>query len=357
MRVTLVAALVVVLAAGVSAASPGAHGRWVIRDLGTLGGKQSEARAVNEGGQIAGYAETRSGKEHAVVWESGRTMDLGTLGGPRSVACGINGRGEVVGWADTKRTNEWGHVSRAFLWSKAKMRKLGTLGGLESGAAAINERGAIVGWADTQPEPVEFTPGTSPDFQHPFVWQGSAMRDLGRFVGYWNSADALNENGAIVVNSQLDGPQDVDPFHAFLLEAGRRINLGGLPKAWTTHGVAVNEGGQVVGTSGVIVNELGGEYDVTVAQAFLWERGTMRRLTSPGVKRSSATDINDLGQVVGSVNGRAALWRGGRATQLPALAEGKKSEATAITESGDQIVGWSEVKSGRRRAVLWTYKL
>jgi uncharacterized membrane protein len=38
-------------------------------DLGTLpGGKESEAFAINDPGQILGWSETKSGSHHAVLW-------------------------------------------------------------------------------------------------------------------------------------------------------------------------------------------------------------------------------------------------------------------------------------------------
>jgi uncharacterized membrane protein len=38
-------------------------------DLGTLpGGKESEAVAINNRGQIIGWSDTRSGEQHAVLW-------------------------------------------------------------------------------------------------------------------------------------------------------------------------------------------------------------------------------------------------------------------------------------------------
>jgi probable HAF family extracellular repeat protein len=77
--------------------------------------------------------------------------DLGTLGGPESRAVAINERGQVVGRAETKAKDEAGHpISHAFLWEDGKMRDLGTLpGGLESFAYGINERGQIVGTSET----------------------------------------------------------------------------------------------------------------------------------------------------------------------------------------------------------------
>ena len=51
-------------------------------DLGTLGGDESDAWAVNERGQVTGAAATASGERHAFLWDPVTGMtDLGTLGG------------------------------------------------------------------------------------------------------------------------------------------------------------------------------------------------------------------------------------------------------------------------------------
>jgi probable HAF family extracellular repeat protein len=40
-----------------------------MRDLGTLGGSNSDAYQINEHGQVIGYSYTASGTgEHAVLW-------------------------------------------------------------------------------------------------------------------------------------------------------------------------------------------------------------------------------------------------------------------------------------------------
>jgi probable HAF family extracellular repeat protein len=70
-----------------------------MRDLGTLGGEQSNAFAINDAGQVAGAAQTASNEWHALITgPNGEGMrDLGTLGGDYSSASGINDAGQVVG--------------------------------------------------------------------------------------------------------------------------------------------------------------------------------------------------------------------------------------------------------------------
>ena len=89
--------------------------------------------------------------------------DLGTLGGGgHSQAKAINNRGEVVGWSDARS----GHY--AFRWQNGRMSRLGTR---ESGAAVINDRGQIAGR-------VRSGSGT----WHAFLWQSGRMWDLGARV-------------------------------------------------------------------------------------------------------------------------------------------------------------------------------
>ena len=83
-----------------------------MRDLGTLGGDISYARAINAHGQVAGVSATAAGETHAFLWDGHMMRDLGTLGGTVSEAIAINDAGQAVGRATTPAG-----VTRAVLWT------------------------------------------------------------------------------------------------------------------------------------------------------------------------------------------------------------------------------------------------
>ena len=67
--------------------------------LGTLGGEQSVAYALNDRGQVVGLSMTAGGSWHAFSWTREYGMiDLGTLGG-ESNASAVNAHGQVVGYS------------------------------------------------------------------------------------------------------------------------------------------------------------------------------------------------------------------------------------------------------------------
>ena len=85
------------------------HG--VMRDLGTLPARRAvsyEASAINETGQVIGSNNRHS----AFIWQDGTMTPLGSLGGTQSYAAALNDRGQIVGWATTKTGQR-----HAVLWS------------------------------------------------------------------------------------------------------------------------------------------------------------------------------------------------------------------------------------------------
>jgi probable HAF family extracellular repeat protein len=91
-----------------------------LKDIGTLGGTNSEALAINKSGEVVGDAETANGKPHAFLYRKGSSRDLGTLPGfdTASFARSINDQGEVVG--DSESADQ----KRAFVYSNGQMLEL-----------------------------------------------------------------------------------------------------------------------------------------------------------------------------------------------------------------------------------------
>ena len=134
-------------------------------DLGTLGGRNSDALALNALGQVAGNSDTANGTDpsaaplaHAFFWSptgptAGRMLDLGTLaGGVSSAAAGLNDSGQVVGTSGTSPTSPLPH---AFIWTAAGgLVDLNTriptapAGLTVTLARAISQDGAILAFAD-----------------------------------------------------------------------------------------------------------------------------------------------------------------------------------------------------------------
>ncbi len=127
-------------------ASPGGD----LKDIGTLGGSNSEALAINKSGEVVGDAETGGGAPHAFLYRKGSTRDLGTLSGFDTASYGrsINNQGEVVGESDSA------DQKRAFVYSNGQMLELDKLATnlADAGftsldvAYGINSRGWIVGY-------------------------------------------------------------------------------------------------------------------------------------------------------------------------------------------------------------------
>ncbi len=116
-----------------------------MNDLGTLGGTDSVANAINDHGAVVGFSNVASdAATHAFLYSHGKMTDLGTLGGRDSEAAAINDQGVVVG--ASLNSSSLGH---GFVDLHGRMIDLNSLIPAESGlvitnAEDINNRGQIV---------------------------------------------------------------------------------------------------------------------------------------------------------------------------------------------------------------------
>src|SRR6185369_8175765 len=78
--------------------SPSTAQTYSVTDLGTLGGSFSSPSAINNSGQIAGYASLAGDEtNHGFLYSGGVITDLGTLGGSYSAAWAMNDSGQIAG--------------------------------------------------------------------------------------------------------------------------------------------------------------------------------------------------------------------------------------------------------------------
>jgi probable HAF family extracellular repeat protein len=294
-------------------------------DLGTLGGPNSGAGAPNNQDQLAIFSDSPTadplGEDFcglgthlvclAALGTEKALKPLETLGGRNGAAVAVNNRGQVVGYAENSVQDNTCKSATPFqvlryeavLWDhKGEEHELPPLPGDTVGfALGINDLGEVVGSSgvcgNTPLFPLQIGP-------HAVLWQHSKPINLGSLGGTVNTAAAINNRGEVVGGSQISG----GALHTFLWtkEEGMRdlgtveTDLGSLPGGMG----GINNKGQVVGAS--CVNDPScnlGNPNLQI-RAYLWQEGKMRDLNSLVAGKSPlylllAFGINDAGEVAG----------------------------------------------------------
>jgi len=177
--------------------------------------------------EVVGMAEPVAlGSQHAVLWKNGVIYDLGSLGGPNTVAYAINDNGWVVGSADVPAVGNNAAATHAFVWipntpngTTGVMHDIGVLnGGTSTTATAINNNNTVVGWGIFG---IDSTSG--------FVWdQANGLRDLAPLIVNTNTnvpgsiANFIERVSGINSNGQICGTEtwyvnDQSIEHGFVL--------------------------------------------------------------------------------------------------------------------------------------------
>ena len=338
-----------------------------INDLGTLGGNSSQAFGINSHAQIVGAASNTipdpfaavmifppsATQVRAFLWQGGSMRDLGTLGsGNDANAQGVNERGQVTGFSftDTSPNATTGiPTSHPFLWQNGTMIDLGSLGGTVANpggffnpAPSINNRGEVVGTSTLKGDQT----------WHPFLWDGSVLKDLGTLGGTNGEAFWLSDSGLVVGRADFS-PQSPN-HHAFLWKNGVMTDLGVLPPCLNSTAVGVNSAGQVIGDTGDCPGD---------GSPFLSEHGEpmvdLTTLVLPGSDLTliGAAYINERGEIAGLgmlPNGdtRAVLLVPASAEEIAdANALGTPRSAAAVAVHTPIRNSESSVSGGRNRAL------
>jgi len=163
--------------------------------LGTLGGNDSDARAVSANGLVVvGAADDANGNPRAFRWTAATGIqDLGTLGGDWSEATDISADGTViVGWS-----YDANDIYRAFKWTAASgMQDLGA--GDWSKAYGISADGSTI-IVDIYPSAYRWT-------------EFAGLQDLGNLGGDWTSPSDISYDGTKITGFSRNNAGDPYAF-------------------------------------------------------------------------------------------------------------------------------------------------
>lgn len=270
------------------------------------------------------------------AWKWGEMSALPTLGGDNGFAAAVNNLGQVAGWAENK-VHDPTCVSpqvlqfEAVIWGpgKGQIQELHPLAGdLDTAATAINDEGQVVGISGTCDAAVGAYTA-----KHAVLWENGKVTKLPTLGGAgWNTPAAINNNGEIAGFSDLPG--DVSGgvltanFHAVLWTKDHTIrDLGTLPGDNVSEATGINNKGQIVGVS------------YPSSHAFLWQDGVMTDLNTLIPSNSalyliSTGDINDEGEITGQA---CVVANGACTSEMPAfLAVPDCDGSSGAQVSGDE---------------------
>lgn len=196
------------------------------QDMGTLGGTTSTATGINRSGEVVGYSETSSGATHGFLWtQSGGMQDLGAF-----FPCAINDAGLMAGSSSSANGN-----SEAAVWNKGRISILGP-----GVACGINNWGQVAG--------EKYTLHTD---QQAFIWNpgGGGIQLLPMLPGALASFGLGINNFGEVVGWSLPNTRD-GAYKAFIwTPTGGTQDIGNLGGSYGAQAFAINDAGQVVGSS------------------------------------------------------------------------------------------------------------
>jgi probable HAF family extracellular repeat protein len=247
---------------------------------------------------------------------------------------GLSTRGKVAAWEVVEQTQV-----RATLMVPGGIRRIAASEpSMNSFAFAINDDGQAAGIFESQQD-LRNSRG--------FWFDGSVVHELPALGGQYSAARGMAHGGTVVGNAETSTGQ----IHATVWRNGRATDLGVLRGGDLSRAFAINAHGQAAGEANATVNG-----KVT---AVIWNEHGIRPLgLLPGGSYSSVQALNDLAMAVGyaddaSGKAQAVLFEHDQITVLGSLGD---DPSTALDVNDQrQIVGSSSVHMGLMhvRAFLW----
>jgi probable HAF family extracellular repeat protein len=313
-----------------------ASARYAIVDIGTLGGRESEARGISpSSGKIVGESQNAAGEVRAFYWDGEVLTDVGAAA-PAS-AFAVNDGGAVVGQFTLQSGGSF--FEHAFILDRNGLRDLGVLpGGHGSHAFAVASNGSIVGGGDD---------GAAP---RALVWSAGATRPTALPVPNQSVAMGLNDAGAFIGSAPMI-VASVPPASAFSYDTSIHAIVGASVRSGA---MGINIQGQIVGW----MEDAQG----TVRHGFWYDPVTgVRTVVSP-VSRLPDTfllAINGAGQAVGYASSDLAgppeagiVYLDGNVRALSDLVDGQPQILSASGIDSRGRISATAFLSGARRAVL-----
>lgn len=349
-------------------------------DLGTLGGKESCALAINSAGHIVGWAQTEDGSKHAFLWtpEKGMTR-LDIPGSDSSRALAINDSDQIVGHVNDADDDA---QPQFFSWTPGNGVQIippvpNAL--IDAEIKSINSKGQVLISTWDADEEGEYNQ------RHALIWsEQDGFREVHSPLDY-HAFDycSITENSDIIGWGMDSGPFSDYLYSSFIIFQDGRFGI--LPDHWKgTNASYCNRHGQIAG-------KLFLEFDIsksflsTDTQACRWtplyaetnqaqaeQRSKLNnsskdkiefpsyKTTLTGAFNDAPTEsagINSSGEIAGNAyegNGihRAFFWSKDTGIIAIGALGDSGSYAWGINDSGT-IVGSSKDSDGNTRAFVW----
>jgi probable HAF family extracellular repeat protein len=301
-----------------------------------------------------------------------KVFDLGDLDptGTSTRAVRINNKGQIAGRSHNGTTPAGNRANQAFIWENGTITGLPSTGLKKGGATdgqiitmpgrggfvqAINDNGVVVGAADETDGPTD----------RAMYWTPSAngytleINDFGGVESYFLDINNSNQIAGRHIYGPGSLPNSPNRSRAITWQNDVLTYLSDLGGDTNT-ARGINNLGQLVGQ----IDGDGILNDTTVNTAALWEKDAqgnyvLTNLGNFGAEQSIARDINDKGQIIGwTINGsgstatnHAFLVDNGNFVDIGGFG-GLITQTADINQRG-QVVGYSQNADGEDRAFLW----